>query len=88
MQYQIMTKSVGYYRHLWCNGVFSWHINHCGLFNAKSILYIYTILFKQFILEKTLFRYVSVSLFNGILNFEGYLMPKPSSRTELMLFNP
>ena len=43
-----------------------WHINHCGLFNAKSSLYIYV-------------KYISFDFveFNGILTIEGYLMPNP-----------
>ena len=43
-----------------------WHINHCGLFNAKSSLYIYI-------------EYIGFSLvgFYGISTIVGYLMPNP-----------
>ena len=41
-----------------------WHINHCGLLNAKSFLYIYI-------------KYIGIGLirFYGILSIVGYLMP-------------
>ena len=41
-----------------------WHINHCGLFNAKYSLFIYN-------------KYIGFSLawFYGTLTIEGYLMP-------------
>ena len=29
-----------------CFGLVFWHINHCWLFNSKSLFYIYTVLFK------------------------------------------
>ena len=43
-----------------------WHINHCGLFNAKSSLYIYI-------------KYIGFGLvrFYGISTIVGYLMPNP-----------
>ena len=43
-----------------------WHINHCGLFNAKSSLYIYI-------------KYIWFGLvwFYGISIILGYLMPNP-----------
>ena len=46
-------------------GWFLWHINHCGLFNAKSSLYIYI-------------KYIWFGLvgFYGISTIVGYLMPK------------
>ena len=43
-----------------------WHINHCGLFNAKSSSYIYI-------------KYIGFGLvgFYGISTIVGYLMPNP-----------
>ena len=43
-----------------------WHFNYCGLFNAKSSLYIYS-------------RYIWFGLlwFYGISTTVGYLMPNP-----------
>ena len=43
-----------------------WHINHCGLFHAKSSLYIYV-------------EYIGFGLvgFYGISTIVGYLMPNP-----------
>ena len=47
----------------------SWHINHWRLFNAKSILYIQTVLFGtiQFIIT-TQFKYKNSSISNGSVN--------------------
>ena len=44
-------------------GLVLWHINHCGLFNAKSSSYIYI-------------KYVGFGLvwFYGISTIKGYLM--------------
>ena len=43
-----------------------WHINHCGVFNAKSCFYIYI-------------KYICFDLvgFYGISTIVGYLMPNP-----------
>ena len=48
------------------NGLVLWHINQCGLFNAKSSLYIYI-------------RYIWFGLigFYGISTIVGYLIPNP-----------
>ena len=48
------------------DGLVFWHINHCGLFNAKSSLYIYI-------------KYIWLSLvgFCCIWTIVGYLMPNP-----------
>ena len=47
-------------------GLVGWHINHCGLFNAKSSLYIYI-------------KYIWFGLvgFYVISTIVGYLMPNP-----------
>ena len=47
-------------------GVVLWHINHCGLFNAKSSLYIYI-------------EYIGIGLvgFYDMSTIVGYLMPNP-----------
>ena len=43
-----------------------WHINHCGLFNAKSSLYIYII-----------YDRIDLVGFYGISTLVSYLMPNP-----------
>ena len=50
----------------WWFGLVLWHINHCGLFNAKFSLYIY-IKYKWFVLV----------WFDDISTVVGYLMSNP-----------
>ena len=55
-----------------------WHINHCGLFNAESCLYIYI-------------RYIGFGLvwfgFYGISTIVGYLMPNPFYKYILNIYD-
>ena len=53
-----------------------WRIDHCGLFNAKSSLYIYI-------------KYIGFGLvgFYGISTIVGYLMPNPLYTYILNVYN-
>ena len=56
------------YIRIYIFGLVLWHINHCGLFNAKSSLYIYIYIY--------IYIYDLV-WFYGISTIVGYLMPSP-----------
>ena len=64
MPYPVYTYIYQIYM-IWFNLVL-WHIDHCGLFNAKSFLYIYI-------------KYIWFGLvwFNGTLATVGNLLPYP-----------
>ena len=45
---------------------FLWHINPCGLFNAKSCLYIYIYIYKLFVCE----YFLGIHIFKQIVRVD------------------